>query len=191
MNALQLHALIFSLHERKTKTKHFFFYSGQLRPTTQTLLDEADWLLAQPRPIDLSQSFGERLMKDMVERDGTVDPARQHYVIVNARKGFFDPHHRGRGQGKPPWEQDTNHHLGYLPLNLSGVATNQQFEPLLEALAKSTFKSLTERSRNSSQHSDHVHILFFCNQGCHRSVSCCRLMEIVASEWHWEHPASN
>ena len=132
----------------------------------------------------------------MVERDGTVDPARQHYVIVNARKGFFDPHRlqQGKGKGKPPrpsWEQDTNHHLGYLPLNLAGVAMNRHFEPLLEALAKSAFKSLTERSRSSSQHLDHVHILFFCNQGCHRSVSCCRLMEIVASEWHWEHPASN
>ena len=179
----------------RAKKKLFVCSSGQLRPSTKTLQDEAEWLLMQDRPLDLSQDFGERLMKDMIEKDGTVDPARQHYIIANARKGFFDPHHqqKGKGKNKPPrplWEHDTNHHLGYLPLNLAGVAMNKNFEPLLVAIAKRAFKSLLERTRDS-QHSEHVHVLFFCNQGCHRSVSCCRLMEIVASEWHWEHPACN
>ena len=179
----------------RAKKKLFVCSSGQLRPSTKTLQDEAEWLLMQDRPLDLSQDFGERLMKDMIEKDGTVDPARQHYIIANARKGFFDPHHHRKGKGKskpprPPWDQDTNHHVGYLPLNLAGVAMNKNFEPLLVAIAKRAFKSLLERTRDS-QHSEHVHVLFFCNQGCHRSVSCCRLMEIVASEWHWEHPACN
>jgi hypothetical protein len=144
--------------------------------------------------LDLSQDFGERLMKDMIEKDGTVDPASQRYIIANAQRGFFDPRRPQKGKGKskpprPPWQQYTNIHLAYFPLHLGG-AMNKNFEPMLEAIAKSAFKSLLERPHDLQQ-SEHVHVLFLCNQGCHRSFSCCRLMEIVASEWRWEHPACN
>jgi hypothetical protein len=67
---------------------------------------------------------------------------------------------------------------------------NKNFEPMLEAIAESAFKSPLERPHDLQQ-SEQVHILFLCNQGCHRSFSCCRLMEIVASEWRWEYPACN
>jgi hypothetical protein len=154
------------------------------------LLNEATLLLNQERPLDLSQDLGQRLLQHMVEREGTVDPARQHYFIVNARKGFFDPHRqKGEERTHTPWHLDTNHHLGYLPLNLAGVAGNNNFQSVLEKLAKNAFKSLRERPRNFQP--EHVHVLFFCNHGCHRSVGFCRLMEIVASEWKWERLSYN
>ena len=121
-------------------------------------------LLNQERPLDLSQDFGQRLLQHMVEKEGTADPARQHYFIVNARKGFYDPHRfqrdgKGEGRASPPWHQGTNHHLGYLPLNLAGVAGNNNFQSALETLAKNAFKSLRERPRNFQP--EHVHVLFF------------------------------
>ena len=100
----------------------------------------------------------------MVEKEGTVDPARQHYFIVNARRGFYDPHRsqrdkQGERRAPPPWDMDTNHHLGYLPLNLAGIAGNNNFQSVLETLAKDAFKSLRERPRNFQP--EHVHVLFF------------------------------
>ena len=122
----------------------------------------------------------------MVET-GTVDPARQHYFVQNARRGFFDPRRQREEynvQTDVPWAQDTNHHLGYLPLNLEGVALNRNFKKEVMTLAKDIFMSLQNRPRNFQ--AEHVHILFWCNQGCHRSVSFCRLTQIVAAQWRWQ-----
>ena len=108
----------------------------------------------------MSQDLGQRLLQHMVEREGTVDPARQHYFIVNARKGFFDPYRqKGEERTHTPWHLDTNHHLGYLPLTLAGIAGNKNFQAVLEQLAKDAFKSLRERPRNFQP--EHVHVLFF------------------------------
>jgi hypothetical protein len=49
--------------------------------------------------LDLSQDFGERLMKDMIEKDGTVDPASQRYIIANAQRILtFADLKKGRGK---------------------------------------------------------------------------------------------
>ena len=181
-----------------------FFFSlsipgpGPLKPEDADLLREVELLELTPRPVEMSEDLGRRLLQRMVEKNGFQDPVRQHYFVQNVRKGFYDPHrNQGKGKGKQKgkqgtgqpavrvaWEVDANFHLGYLPLNLEGLALSENFQQVLDNLARKAYAAL--RGRVLSFKPEHVHILFWCNHGCHRSVGFCRLMQIVATTWGWE-----
>ena len=169
------------------------------------LLAETKDLLRRPRPLQLPSALGCSLLRRMVETNSTGTCANQHFFVVNARNGFFDPHrtteekgYKGKGKGKGkrfprpeqiPWDSDTNHHLGYLPLNLQGIVSNQKFKPTLYKLAYDIYTSL--QLCQSGLQLDEAHVLFWCNQGCHRSVSFCRLVQIAAEQWGWTNPSCN
>ena len=157
-------------------------------------------LLRERRPLYLNSELGCRLLQNLVARNGTGIPANQHFFIVNSRDGFYDPQRRNeknergkaRGKGKRipppavPWALNTNLHLGYLPLNMQGIVGNRKFKGILETLADDVYTELREPGKVLQ---DDVHVLFWCNQGCHRSVSFCRLALIAAEVWNWECPS--
>jgi hypothetical protein len=160
--------------------------------------------LAMPRPVVLPELLGRQLLQHMVEKNGTADPARQHYLVQNVRKGFFDPNsnkddkRKQKGKGKQgtglpavpvAWAEDTNHHLGYLPLNLAGLAWNDRFQDVLTNVAFRAYSRL--RNKPLTFQAEHIHVLFWCNHGCHRSVGFCRLMQIAADTWGWQQLSCN
>jgi hypothetical protein len=151
--------------------------------------------LQQPRPFEMEPGFGRRLLQQIFEREGTVDPARQHYFVQNARTGFHDPHDSHRralaGPGSVPWQMDTSHHLGYLPLNLKGVAWNPKFKQVLEDLTRQFLEALkSHQNKQLDMAPVHLHVLFWCDQGCHSSVSLCRLLQVAAASWGWRPQSS-
>ncbi len=167
-----------------------------MRPENDdSLLRETIALLSRKRPLYLESDLGSRLLQNMLARNGTGVPANQHFFIVNARDGFYDPQRKkqkGKGKGKwipqaaVPYELDTNHHLGYLPLNLQGIVSNHKFKGILETLADDIYTALRQPGTFLQ---DDIHVLFWCNQGCHRSVSFCRLALIAADELNWQNPS--
>ena len=137
----------------------------------------------------MDAGFGRRLLRHLLERHGRVDPARQHYFVQNARTGFHDPHDPRRQvvAGSVPWHEDTSHHLGYMPLNLEGVAWNPKFKLVLEDLTRQFLTALKGSEINLSEVAPvHLHVLFWCDQGCHSSVSFCRLLQVAAACWGWQ-----
>jgi hypothetical protein len=113
----------------------------------------------------MDPGFGRRLLRHLLERHGTVDPARQRYFVQNARTGFHDPHDRHRrvlaGPGFVPWHVDTSHHLGYMPLNLQGIVWNLKFKLVLEDLTQQFLTALQRSEINQSDVAPvHLHVLF-------------------------------
>ena len=172
---------------------------GPLHPgDNKALLSETTAFLLKQTPLHLDPDLGRRLLQNMVEQNGTGIPANQFYFVVNARDGFFDPQTKDQARGKnyvrpAPvlWELDTNRHLGYLPLTLQGIVRNRNFKKVLDKLAEDIYSSLLQQHRFNNLPQDAVHVLFWCNQGCHRSVGWCRLASIAAEEWGWTNPSCN
>ena len=170
---------------------------GPLNPgDDKKLLRETTALLSERRSLYLDSDLGCRLLQNMVEQNGTGIPANQFFFVVDARNGFFDPHNQGKAKnyvrpGPIPWPLDTNTHLGYLPLNLEGMVRNKNFKGVLHTLAEDIYSSLLHPHRFRNLPQDDVHVLFWCNEGCHQSVGFCRLVSIAAEEWGWTNPSCN
>ena len=69
-------------------------------------------------------------------------------------------------------------------LNPSNIKKN--WDPILRV-----YSSLLLQHRFNNLPQDAVHVLFWCNQGCHRSVGWCRLASIAAEVWGWTNPSCN
>ena len=87
----------------------------------------------------------------------------------------------GKANLFPSRGQDSNRRLGYYnPLNLAGDSHDQELRACAGGDSQERFQIAAGLDN-----------LFFCDQGCYRSVSCCRLIEVAVSEWRSEHPACN
>jgi hypothetical protein len=153
----------------------FFFYSGHLKPSCSQLLFETVALMEKP---DMSQSLGRRLLQHMVEKDRSAEPALQYYFAQDAQTGFQNPYP----------QPDVNFHLGYFPLHLQSIKQNPNFPDVLQNLARQFFAALRHRTEPENKQIKHIHVLFWCNQGCRGSVAFCRLLQVAVRAWGWQSP---
>ena len=142
--------------------------------------------MASSRPVSLPANLGCQLLQRLVEKNGTADPVRQHYIVQNVRKGFYDPH---KSRSRVAWKDDTNFHLGYHPLTLEALVRNENFQGVLDSIAFKAYNKL--RGKLFSYQPEHIHVLFWCNHGFHRSVGFCRLLQVAANVWGWERLSCN
>lgn len=143
--------------------------------------------LQGPRPLYLSEEFGSRLLANMLAQQGACSNlANHHFLVENCRDGFFDPNRRkGAGRGnRNRGGPDTNYHVGYLKETLNGVAENVRFQNKLADLLQ-RLRAIQVRLRPQEEH-HHVHVLFWCTQGVHRSVAWCRILEAAVANSSWE-----
>jgi hypothetical protein len=128
--------------------------------------------------LDMSQSLGRRLLQHMVEKDRSAEPALQYYFAQDAQTGFQNPYP----------QPDVNFHLGYFPLHLQSIKQNPNFPEVLQKLARQFFAALRHRTEPENTQCQHIHVLFWCNQGCRGSVAFCRLLQVAVRAWGWQSP---
>ena len=73
-----------------------------------------------------------------------------------------------------------------LPKNLLGIVNNKHFPKIFGDLLQKMAAAVKEREHLGTVL--HLHVLCWCNQGCHRSVSFCRLLLEAATAFRWEQP---
>ena len=95
------------------------------------------------------------------------------FLSVNCREGFYDPDASGK------------RHVGTWPWHMQGFAQQRCFRPWLQML----LQELAFKQSRPGLPPAIVHILLWCNKGCHRSVSASRVLEAVADRYGWPSPA--
>ena len=145
----------------------------QCRGLSEEMTSECRQFVEQKRPLWLSQTFGARVLADILGQ--AAEPG--NIEVFNVRSSFFDPERDG----------DRTYHTGYFPENLENFAKQTGFQPWLEDVLDRIFCQ-SEATRTLAAEPGQaavpgtIHCLMWCNKGTHRSVSACRILSFVAGE---------
>ena len=93
------------------------------------------------------------------------------YFVQDCRTGYFDPNSHGA----------CRHHTGYWPRNMTALLGNEKFGHDLRQLVTS-IRDAAARKKGVVR----VHLLCWCNKGCHRSVAWSRAWSFAAPLLGWE-----